>query len=188
MAVIAPDGALETTRLLEALGINKTKDQTESSEGIAHFLMLEKIPVPGSLVFTGQGALAGIVDENGNVVPAEFLMPLVRQFFKQEKLVKTYLGVSGVELSGVVPIASGIPKYGFLLKDGKAGLAVAKTSPAAKAGLKAGDLIMSIEGERIGAPYPLQLLLTRYAPKVEVELAVLRKGKEDKIKVVLGNK
>lgn len=194
LVVIAPDGALQITRLLKVLGSNKTKDHTESSEGVAHFLELEKSAAKGSLVFTGQGALAAVADESGNVVPTEFLMPLVRQFLKQEKLAKTYLGVAGVELNGVVPIAFGIPKYGFLMKDGKAGLAIAQGSPAAKAGLKAGDIILSLEGERIGTPYPLQLLLTRYAPGVEVELSVSRENpdtksrQEMKVKVVLGSR
>ena len=53
---------------------------------------------------------------------------------------------------------------------------IVKDGPAAKAGLKDGDIITAIDGQTIDAAHPLDLVLLTHAPGDKVTLTVLRDG------------
>jgi serine protease Do len=61
-------------------------------------------------------------------------------------------------------------------------------SPAAKAGLQDGDIVMAINGVAIDQERPLDALLTQSAPGDTVVLDVLRDGAPVKLNVVLGTR
>ena len=58
-------------------------------------------------------------------------------------------------------------------------------SPAWEAGLKAGDIIVEVDGVRVDKNNSLSELTQSYNPADEVELNILRGEAEEKIKVVL---
>jgi predicted metalloprotease with PDZ domain len=64
--------------------------------------------------------------------------------------------------------------------------AVEEDSPAAKAGLQAGDVIVAIEGEEVTSSGELRDELGDTEPNQEVELAIVRRGDRDEVKVTLG--
>jgi serine protease Do len=49
-------------------------------------------------------------------------------------------------------------------------------SPAAKAGIKAGDLVLRLDGAEVRDPYDLHERLSRTLPGTTVELTVVRQG------------
>ncbi len=61
-------------------------------------------------------------------------------------------------------------------------------SPAAAAGLKAGDIITALDGQRVDSAHPLDLLLVTHSPGQTVELQVLRNGQQITVKVTLGTR
>ena len=61
-------------------------------------------------------------------------------------------------------------------------------SPAAKAGLKEGDIITAVDGIPITAVTPLDDILTQYTPGTTVALDVLRDGKTITLTVTLGTR
>ncbi len=73
-----------------------------------------------------------------------------------------------------------------LLANGVLVLEVAADSPAAQAGLRVGDRIVAVEGERLTADTDLAALIARYRPGDTVTLTVLREGREQAIQVRLG--
>jgi C-terminal processing protease CtpA/Prc len=92
-----------------------------------------------------------------------------------------YLGVQVKELS------SQLKEY-FEVNNGVLVEEVMKDSPAEKAGLKAGDVIVSIDDRKIEDSQDLIRTVNYYDPEEEVSLSYVRKGDTEKSKVVLGKK
>lgn len=76
-------------------------------------------------------------------------------------------------------------EYGVLLIGAEGEPAIVAGSPAEKAGLKEGDVIFELNGERIDPDHTLASLLQKYKVEDEVMLKVLREGKELEVKVKL---
>ena len=89
-----------------------------------------------------------------------------------------WLGVYTDELSKPMLVALDID-HGVLVTD------VAEKSPAAKSGLEAGDVIMSLDGEATNDGSALRWVV-RHRPDKAVVVGVRRRGKEKKLQVTLG--
>ncbi len=78
--------------------------------------------------------------------------------------------------------------YGALIAKGDTAdePAVTSGSPAGKAGLKDGDIILEISGEKITKDNPLSKIISVHNPGDSITLKVLRDGKETDMSVVLG--
>jgi S1-C subfamily serine protease len=63
---------------------------------------------------------------------------------------------------------------------------VVADSPAAKAGLQAGDIITTIDGTALDGSHPLDLVMSTYGPGQTVTLGVLRNGQATTVSVTLG--
>jgi membrane-associated protease RseP (regulator of RpoE activity) len=59
-------------------------------------------------------------------------------------------------------------------------------SPAAKAGLRAGDLILSMDGKRVNEVKDLQRMVAEIRPGTQVAIAVQRDGAETAVDLVIG--
>ena len=61
-------------------------------------------------------------------------------------------------------------------------------SPAAQAGLQAGDIITAVDGTALDATHPLDLVMSQHAPGDTVRLDVLRNGQTTTVSVTLGTR
>lgn len=66
--------------------------------------------------------------------------------------------------------------YGALLISGDGEPAVVAGSPAEKAGLKEGDIILELQGEKITAENSLALLIQKHQVEDEISMKIFRKG------------
>ncbi len=91
-----------------------------------------------------------------------------------------YLGVQIQRLEGQLADYFGAKDGGVLITE------VIEDSPAEKAGIKAGDVILSVAGEAIEDASDLVEEIRGHKPKSKVELNVVRKNRKRKMKVTLG--
>ena len=95
----------------------------------------------------------------GFAVPANTVRDVIPRLQRGETIRRAYLGVSTAAAGG-----------GALVRDATAG------GPAARAGIRAGDLIVTVGGERIGTPDDVATAIQDHEPGEEIEVEVRRDG------------
>jgi Do/DeqQ family serine protease len=139
-----------------------------------------------TMILTGGGASFG--GEAGNIgigfaVPSNLTKQVMDQLMKGGKVSRGYIGVT---LQSVSPEVA----QQFGLKDTHAALItqVVPGKPGDKAGLKQGDVIVGIDGQKIEDSNDLTLKVTEHAPGSTVMLDVIRNGQPMKVNVTLGQR
>jgi len=92
-----------------------------------------------------------------------------------------YLGVTTIELGEQLAEYFGVHGEGGVLVT-----EVEKDSPAENAGLKAGDIILSVENSKIDSPSDLMRLVRAHDPDDQVEVTVERRGQVQTLHAKLG--
>ena len=123
----------------------------------------------------------------GFAIPINDAKGLISSVLKNGKVVKPYLGVRYVTLNAQVAQQLNLPvSDGALVRAGSDGSpAVVAGSPAAKVGLRDGDIITKVNGKALSSSSSLASNLAQYGVGDTVELTILRGGKEQKVKVQL---
>ncbi|UCD34998.1 MAG: DegQ family serine endoprotease [Nitrospiraceae bacterium] len=128
-------------------------------------------------IFSTSGGNVGI----GFAVPSAMAQSVMGSIIKHGKVVRGWLGVS---IQEVTPELS----RHFDIKETKGALVadVVKDSPAEKAGVKRGDLIVGFEGESVESPTALRNMVAGRQPGSRAEVKLIRNGKEMTLSVTLG--
>jgi len=95
----------------------------------------------------------------------------------------SYLGVAVEEIT-----KENYSKYGLGSVQGVAVEEVIANSPAERAGIKQGDVIIRFNNEEVTSVRKLMRLISEVAPDHQVKITVLRKGKEYEFNVVVGKR
>jgi len=123
---------------------------------------------------TGQLGAAGNVGI-GFAIPINTAKRVVDQLIKKGKVERGYIGVSINELDNDTRKQMGLPNdVGVLVSKVEPG------SPADKAGVKQGDVIVAIDGEKISNFNELLLKISSKLPGEKAEIEVFRDGKQMK--------
>jgi serine protease Do len=106
---------------------------------------------------------------------------VMNSLMKSGKVVRGWLGVS------IQPVTADLAKQ-FNLKEEKGVLIgdVTEDSPAEKAGIKRGDVIIEYNGTPISDPAMFRNLVAGTAPDTEISVRLLREGKPQTLKVTIG--
>ncbi len=121
-----------------------------------------------SQIFSQSGGNIGI----GFAIPADEAKPVIDQLMKGQKIQRGYLGVGIGPVNDDVAAALGIPK-----DKGEIIARVEPDGPAAKAGVKVGDVVTSVNGKQVTPDNTLSYLVANVKPGERVNLGVLRQGK-----------
>ena len=124
----------------------------------------------------------------GFALPASTLQHAADSVRKYGRIVRPWIGVRYIPIDADVQTQEKLPyPYGALVRGGtgKGEPAVEPGSPAEKAGLKAEDVILEMDGEHVGEARSLSSLVSRHVPGDTVTLKVLRAGKEIQIPLTL---
>lgn len=125
-----------------------------------------------SRIFSGTGGYMGLSFS----IPIDVAMDVVQQLKTNGKVTRSYLGVMLQDIDRNLADAYKLPKpEGSLINQ------VSPKSPAEKAGLKSGDVILKLNGNSISRTSDLIYRLNRIAPNQTIQLEVLR---DDKIRTI----
>lgn len=116
----------------------------------------------------------------GFAIPINLARNVMDAIIKHGKVVRGYLGVAIQQVTPNIAKAFNVPpNRGALISD------VTPDSPAAKAGLRKGDVIEELNGEPVPGPNELKLKVATLEPGTTVKLKVNRDGKELEVPVAL---
>ncbi len=116
-------------------------------------------------------------------IPIDLAVDVVNQLKQNGKVNRGFLGVGYQEVTRKMA-------EDFELKNNHGTLinAVTPNSPAAKAGLKIDDIVVSVDGKKIANFNELPFLIGRLRPGAETELSIMRNGKLMELNLVVGSR
>jgi serine protease Do len=119
----------------------------------------------------------------GFAIPINMARWVMEQLITKGKVVRGWLGVKIQSVDDKIARAYGLDRpMGALVVE------VVEDGPAQKAGIKEGDLIIELEGQKIEDSQHLTNLVASYAPGTEVELVVIRDKGRKTFRVKLGER
>jgi len=134
-------------------------------------------------------AVASDAQGIGFAIPINIAKPLLAQALAGEPLARPWIGISYLRIDRNVADERELPiDYGVLISSDTNRPAITPDSPAAEAGLEAGDIITAINGQRIDAVHNLDDVLSEYRPGDRLTLMVLRDGTTRQIFLTLGTR
>lgn len=132
-----------------------------------------------TVIFSQTGGNIGI----GFAIPSNLANNITEKLRSGEKIVRGWLGVTIQNLSQDLAQAFDISEaQGTLIADVKEG------SPADQAGLKRGDVIIGVNGIAVSSARDLSRKIAVVAPGTEIEIQVIRQGKQQTFTVEIGER
>jgi len=131
-------------------------------------------------------AVAGNAENIGFAIPINDAKNVLNSVIKTGKIVRPYIGVRYITLNEEIAKANELgSSTGALVYGSGNQLAVLPGSPAAKAGIQEGDIILKIDGNEITESNPISSVIGKKKPGDKVEIIYLRDGKQSKATVTL---
>jgi serine protease Do len=135
----------------------------------------EVIGINTAIVASGQGI--------GFAIPINMALGIVEQLRQKGEVTRGWLGV------GIQDVTGEVAEY-YGLKEGE-GVLVAQVfpgDPAEKAGIQSQDIILEVNGEKVGSSRELSRLIAEIGVGENVEIKLLRNGKEKALTVTLAKR
>jgi len=145
----------------------------------------------GGALVDSRGALVGInsaiISKSGGnngiglAIPSNMVLDITKKLIDDGKVSRGYMGIS---ISDVTPNLSSVYNH----KTGALVLDIENSSPAAKAGLKRGDLIYKIDDHNIEDATDLKRVVGSYQPKQKIKIYYERDKKDNSCEVELASR
>ena len=191
LAVGYPFGVGETVTMGIVSGLRRSDLGIEQYE---NFIQTDAAINPGNsggalVDMTGNlvGINTAILSQSGGymgigfAIPSEMAKPIVAALLAHGKVVRGYLGVSIQDLTPELAAALKLSGTSGVLVSG-----VAPDTPAAKAGIQRGDVILKINGESMNSSSQLRNVVAAAGSGAKVELEISRAGKTKTLTAELG--
>ena len=198
MAVGNPLGELGGTvtgGMISALNRSVTIQSTNSTNTMS-LIQMDASVSPGNSgggLFNMNGELVGIVNAKSSSSDAEglgFAIPINDAIKVAQELLENgyvtgrpYLGITYLAVTDAQTASQlGVNAYGVYVVE------VVKGGPAEKAGLQAGDRIVSVDGTEIASKDDLGTLMQKHAAGDTLSITIARDGQMQTVNVTLGEK
>lgn len=174
--------------------IGRSIPSARSESNYVSFIQTDVAINPGNSggpLFNMDGEVVGINSQiyspsGGSVglsfaIPSSLALDVVAQLKDKGRVDRGWLGVMIQDVDKDLASSLGMNKpMGALISE------VDSEGPAAKSGLKAGDLIIKFNGNEVHTSSDLPYLVGRTLPKSKVPVIIMRKGKEQSLNVTVG--
>lgn len=134
------------------------------------------IGINTAIVTGGSGGNVGI----GFAIPIDMAHKVMDQIVEHGKVIRGYLGLVPQDVS-----ASLAKQFGLSQPTGAVVTSVSNDTPASRAGLKQGDIILKVNGQTIDSANDLRLEISGMAPGTTVNLTIWRDSRTQDVKVTL---
>jgi len=130
----------------------------------------------------------------GFAIPIDIARPIMTQALAGQALTRPYIGIRYEPIDLQLKTTKSLPvDKGALIgpgqdANGATTPAITAGSPAEKAGLKDGDIVVSIQDQAIDQEHPLDMVLAGFAPGQTIDVHILRNGQAQVVKVTLGTR
>jgi len=190
MAVGNPFGLDRTVTLGVVSGIGRDNMNLSRYE---NFIQTDASINPGNSggpLFNMQGQIIGIntaiinfAQGIGFAIPSNMTTQVIQQLLARGKVVRGWLGV------GIQPVTAELgTKFGVNEGEGVLVNEVFENDPAARAGMKPGDIITKLDGKTVDTPNLLSRLIAGLEPGATTHIEVVRDGKRQILSVALSER
>jgi len=186
MAVGNPFGLGHTV----TTGIISAKSRILGAGPYDDFLQTDAAINPGNSggpLFNMQGQVIGIntaIIAQGQGIGFAIPINMAKELLPQLKTGKIVRGWLGVMIQDITPELA--KSFGLIRSNGVLVSDVVKDSPADKAGLLSGDVILRFDGKEIENAHKLSQLVAETAPNTLIKIDLLRNGKEKTLSLKIG--
>ena len=171
-------------------GIISAKGRVIGAGPYDDFLQTDAAINPGNSggpLFNMKGEVVGIntaIIKGGQGIGFAIPINLAKSLLPQLKKGKVIRGWLGVQIQNLTPELA--QSFGIKTDQGVVISEVFSGSPAEKAGLKQGDVIIAFNGKKVKDAHDISRKVAATAPHTKATLTVIRDGKEKKLDVTLG--
>jgi len=133
-------------------------------------------------------AVASDAQNVGFAIPVGDLRRVLTSYEKEGRIVRPYIGVRYVAITPELAESKKLPvQEGMLVSGGETPdtVGIIPGSPAEKAGLKDGDIIVAIDGQALNEDLTIGDVIQTKLPGDRISLTILRAGKEQTIPLTL---
>ncbi len=134
-----------------------------------------------TLIIRGDGTTLDVAEGLGFAIPSNTVRMVTAQLIQYGYVRRPYLGISHVELTPGMATY-----YGLSVTQGTLVVRVVAGSPADRAGLKPGDVLLAINDETLDSEHPFLNVLLHHQPGETVTLHVNRYGQTLTLQATLG--
>jgi serine protease Do len=130
-----------------------------------------------TFIITNNGSFAGA----GFAIPSQIVKSTTEQLIKNGKVEHGYLGIN---INDVTPDNA----HFFNLKDASGAIVAQVTpdSPASKGGIKQGDVVTEVNGQKVANASALQVAVSEMTPGTALKLNIMRDGKPMTLDLTVG--
>jgi len=128
-------------------------------------------------IYSRSGGSLGI----GFAIPAKTVQGVLNQIVRTGTVTRGYIGVEQQNITEELATAFNLPQ-----KDGVIIAGIVKDGPADKAGLKVGDILLKLDGQKISDTTQMLNLIAAYAPGEKKSVELLRDGKNETLNIEIG--
>ncbi|MET3131798.1 serine protease DegQ [Oxalobacteraceae bacterium GrIS 1.11] len=132
-----------------------------------------------SAIYSQSGGSVGI----GFAIPVSTVKAVMEEIIKSGQVVRGWIGV---ETQDITPELA--QSFGLKQQSGAIIAGIVKNGPADRAGMKPGDILLTVEGKAVTDTTEMLNLIAQLVPGGRAKMTVLRKNREAKLDIMVGKR